>query len=327
MRVLVTGASGILGAGVALALAARGDSVTVLQRRPSGLGLDEVLADVADASMVRQVLARQDAVIHLAAKVNVIGPEREYQRTNVEGTRAVINGCRQAAVRRLVYVSSPSVAHPGRSLVGVGAAPADPVAARGPYARTKAMAERIALAANSDALAVVAIRPHLVFGPGDTQLVARLVDRARRRRLPVVGPGAALLDITYISNAVDALVAALDRCEQVHGQALVVTNGEPRPIRELLDAICDAAGVPRPSRRVPAGLAKSAGSVVQAAWDLHDHLRPDRPASDPPLTRFVVEQMSTAHWFDQRHTRRALHWAPRISLDEGFEELRRYYRN
>jgi nucleoside-diphosphate-sugar epimerase len=183
------------------------------------------------------------------------------------------------------------------------------------------------LAADSAALAVVAVRPHLVFGPGDTQLVARLVDRASRRRLPVIGPGAALLDITYVTNAVDALVAALDRCDEVHGQALVVTNGEPRPIRDLLYAICDAAGVPRPSRRVPVRLAKSAGSIVQAAWDLHDHLRPDRPANDPPLTRFVVEQMSTAHWFDQRHTRRALHWEPRISLDEGFEELGRYYRN
>jgi len=327
MRVLVTGASGMFGAGVAQALAARGDSVTVLQRRPSGLGLHEVLADVAEASMVRQALARQDAVIHLAAKVNVIGPEQEYQRTNVDGTQAVIEGCRQAGVRRLVYVSSPSVAYPGRSLVGVGAAPADPTAARGPYARTKAIAEGMALAADSDGLAVVAIRPHLVFGPGDTQLVARLVDRASRRRLPVIGPGAALLDITYVSNAVDALVAALDRCEEVHGQALVVTNGEPRPIRELLDAICDAADVPRPSRRVPVRLAKSAGSMVQAAWDFHDHLRLNRPASDPPLTRFVVEQMSTAHWFDQRDTRRALHWEPRISLDEGFEELRRYYQN
>ena len=325
MRVLVTGASGMLGAGVAKALAARGDSVTVLQRRPSGLGLPEVLADVADSAVVQRALTGQDAVIHLAAKVNVVGPEREFQRVNVEGTRAVIDGCRQTGVQRLVYVSTPSVAHSGHALVGVGPAPAEPAAARGPYARTKAVAEHMALAADTNGLAVVALRPHLVFGPGDAQLIARLVDRARRGRLPVIGSGAALIDTTYVSNAVDAFVAALDRCEQVHGQALVVTNGEPRPIAELLGAICDATGVPQPTRRVSPGLAKSAGSAAQLAWAIHDHFWPDHRVEDPPITRFVVEQMSTAHWFDQRQTRRLLHWEPRISLDAGLEELRRHY--
>jgi len=323
--VLVTGASGMLGAGVAKALAARGDSVTVLQRRPSGLGLPEVLADVADSAVVQRALTGQDAVIHLAAKVNVVGPEREFQRVNVEGTRAVIDGCRQTGVQRLVYVSTPSVAHSGHALVGVGPAPAEPAAARGPYARTKAVAEHMALAADTNGLAVVALRPHLVFGPGDAQLIARLVDRARRGRLPVIGSGAALIDTTYVSNAVDAFVAALDRCEQVHGQALVVTNGEPRPIAELLGAICDATGVSQPTRRVPPGLAKSAGSAAQLAWAIHDHFWPDHRVEDPPITRFVVEQMSTAHWFDQRQTRRLLHWEPRISLDAGLEELRRHY--
>lgn len=323
----MTGASGMLGAGVANALAARGDSVTVLQRRPSGLGLKEVLADVADGDAVGNALTGQDAVVHLAAKVNVIGPEREYQRINVAGTSVVIDACLRAEVPRLVYVSSPSVAHSGRSLVGVGAAPADPASARGHYARTKAIAEQIALAADSDALAVVAVRPHLVWGAGDAQLVARVVDRARRGRLPVIGSGAALLDTTYVSNAVGALVAALDRCEQARGQALVVSNGEPRPIAELLGAICDAAGAPRPSRRVPLRLAAAAGSVVQTTWAINDRLRPDHQGGDPPMTRFLVEQMSTAHWFDQRHTRRVLQWEPRVSLDEGFEELRRYYRD
>src|SRR5215218_5204659 len=279
----------MLGAGVAKALAARGDSVTVLQRRPSGLGLPEVLADVADSAVVQRALTGQDAVIHLAAKVNVVGPEREFQRVNVEGTRAVIDGCRQTGVQRLVYVSTPSVAHSGHALVGVGPAPAEPAAARGPYARTKAVAEHMALAADTNGLAVVALRPHLVFGP------------------------------------VDAFVAALDRCEQVHGQALVVTNGEPRPIAELLGAICDATGVPQPTRRVSPGLAKSAGSAAQLAWAIHDHFWPDHRVEDPPITRFVVEQMSTAHWFDQRQTRRLLHWEPRISLDAGLEELRRHY--
>ena len=232
MRVLVTGTTGMLGRGVALALAARGDRVTVLQRRPAGLGLPEVLTDVSDTAAVRAAVTGHDAVVHLAAKVNVVGPEAEYLRVNVHGTRAVVEACATAGVQRLVHVSSPSVAHSGSSLVGCGADPADPATARGPYARSKALAEHVALGADCGELAVVAIRPHLVWGPGDTQLIARIVDRARRGRLPLVGSGAALIDTTYVTNAVDALLAALDRCLEGRGQALVVTNGEPRPVAE-----------------------------------------------------------------------------------------------
>ena len=321
MRVLVTGASGLLGGRTALALAERGDQVTVLQRRPAGLGLPEVLADVADAAAVRQALAGQDAVVHLAAKVNITGPWSAYERANVVGTRSVVDACLSTGVQRLVQVSSPSVAHAGASLVGVPAGPADPARARGSYARSKAVAEQIALAADGDQLAVVAIRPHLVWGPGDTQLVGRIVERARSRRLPLIGSGAALVDSTYLPNAVDALVAALNHCPQAHGQALVVTNGEPLPIAELLGGICVAAGVPVPHRHVPPALAWAAGAVAELIWAVR---RPDE-AQDPPLTRFLAEQLSTAHWFDQRHTREVLDWAPRVTLAEGFLLLAESY--
>jgi nucleoside-diphosphate-sugar epimerase len=325
VRVLVTGATGMLGRGVARALADRGDQVTVLQRHPAGLGLREVLTDISDADAVLDAVDGHEAVIHLAAKVNVVGPEGEYQRVNVQGTRAVIGACVAAGVPRLVYVSSPSVAHSGTSLIGCGADPADPVAVRGPYARSKAAAEQIALAADHGQLAVVAIRPHLVWGPGDTQLVARVVDRSRRGRLVLIGSGAALIDTTYVVNAVDALLAALDRCVAARGQPLVVTNGEPRPVAELLSDLCRAAKAPEPSRHVPVRLARAGGTLVEAVWKLTEGLRAEGGADDPPLTRFLVEQLSTAHWFDQRQTRQVLQWEPRVSLDEGFAELQRWY--
>ena len=322
MRILVTGASGMLGGATALALARRGDDVTVLQRRPSGLGLREVLADVADAAAVQTAVEGHQAVLHLAAKVNVAGAEVDYHLANVEGTRSVVDACRAGGVERLVHVSSPSVAHAGESLVGAGADRADPAGVRSPYARTKAIAERLALAADSATLAVLAIRPHLVWGPGDPQLVARIVERGRTGRLPLIGTGAVLVDTTYVDNAVDALVAAVDRCgpDGVHGEALVVTNGEPRPIAEILAAMCRAGGAPEPTRHVPVRLAAAVGLVTEGVWAL-------RPGSDedPPFTRFLVEQLSTAHWFDQRRTREALGWTPQVTLDEGFAELTRWY--
>jgi nucleoside-diphosphate-sugar epimerase len=317
VRVLVTGASGMLGRATATALVERGDEVTVLQRRPAGLPCREVLGDVADPAVVTRAVDGQDAVLHLAAKVDVTGRWAEYVRANVEGTRSVVAACRWAGVGRLVHVSSPSVAHGGAALVGVGAGPADPERARGHYSRSKAVAEREALTADSPALAVLVVRPHLVWGPGDTQLVGRIVERARAGRLPVIGSGAALIDTTYVDNAADALVAAVDA--RVHGEALVVSNGEPRPVAEVIARLCRAAGVPGPRRRVPFPVAWAAGAAVEAVWTATQR------RDTPPLTRFLAEQLATAHWFDQRRTQQALGWSPRVSLDEGFARLAAAY--
>ena len=315
MKVLVTGASGMLGGATTRALLARGDDVTVLQRRPSGLPTAEVLADVSDTSAVTAAVSGHDAVIHLAAKVDVVGPWAQYARANVDGTRAVVQACRSAGVERLVHVSTPSVAHAGQPLVGVGAEPADATRTRGHYATSKALAELAALSADSADLAVLCIRPHLVWGPGDTQLVGRIVSRARAGRLMTIGSGAALIDTTYVDNAADALVAALDAAPAAHGEALVVSNGEPRTVCEIVTRLCAAAGAPGPQGHVPVRLARVAGAVLEDGWNalgLH---------STPPLTRFLVEQLTTAHWFDQRRTRELLGWAPRVSLDEGFDRL------
>lgn len=316
MKVLVTGASGMLGAAVARALHERGDDVTVFQRRPSGLPCAERLGDVTDAAAVRAAATGTDAVVHLAARVSVTGRWADFEATNVDGTANVLAAARAGGAQRVVHVSSPSVAHSGRSLVGAGATPADPDHASGHYARSKAMAEQLALAAPD--LAVVAVRPHLVWGPGDTQLVGRIAERARTGRLALVGSGAALVDTTYVDNAVDAIVAALDRAGDASGpagHAYVVSNGQPRPLAELVARICAAVGAPPPNRHVPYRVARAGGAVAELLW------AGLRRTDDPPMTRFLAEQLSTAHWFDLRETRAALGWAPRVDLDEGFRRL------
>ena len=318
MRVLVTGASGFLGRATAAAVRDDGHEVRTFQRRPSGVaGVSDVLGTMTDAAAVARAVADVDAVVHLAAKVSLAGDPADFARVNVDGTRTLVDAARSAGVGRFVFVSSPSVAHTGSSLVGVDAGPAEPALARGDYARTKAAAELVALGADAPDFAVVAVRPHLVWGPGDTQLVGRIVDRARTGRLPLLDSGAALIDTLYVDNAASAMVAALEHAadEGVHGNAYVVTNGEPRPVADLLAGICTASGVPAPRVHVPAGVARVAGSLVEAVWRV-------RPGEDePPMTRFLAEQLSTAHWFDQRRTRRDLQWAPAVSIDEGLARL------
>lgn len=319
MTVLVTGASGLLGRTVASTLIERGDPVRVWQRTPSGLACEEVLGDITDESTRSRAVAGVDRVVHLAAKVSPIGAWSEFESVNVAGTVGLLDAARSTGVDRFVQVSSPSVAHAGTALVGVGAEAADPAGTHGHYSRSKAEAELAALAASAETFAVVAVRPHLVWGPGDTQLVGRIVERARAGRLPLIGRGAALVDSTYVTNAADAVVAALDHAHLNRGEVFVVSNGEPRPVRELLERICAAAGVPGPRGRLPFRLARPLGAVVELAWE---HTSLD---GEPPLTRFLAEQLATAHWFDQRRTRERLRWTPRVPLREGFERLAAWY--
>ncbi len=325
MKVLVTGAGSLLLGGVAAALVARGDEVVCLQRRaasfPGSERAQQVLGDVRDPAAVDEAATGCDVIVHGAARVGVVGTWDDYVGVNVGGTQHVLQSARALGVRRVVHVSTPSVAHAGRSIVGAGADSAVTGRKGAFYAESKAIAEDLALDANDAALAVVVLRPHLVWGPGDTQLVGRIVERAAAGRLAMVGTGSALVDTTYIDNAVSAHVAAVDAIEvgaACAGRAYVIANGEPRTVRELVEGICVAAGVPFEPRHVPVALALGLGSVVERVW-------PRVRDGEPPITRFIAEQLGTAHWFDPRPARDDLAWEPHVTLDEGFARLREWF--
>ena len=258
---LVTGASGLLGGAVARLLAARGHKVRTLQRRalrpvPTADGA-RVRWPIRPA--VRRAVAGMDAVVHLAAKVSFTGAWQDFVATNITGTRTLIDAAQAAGVRDFVFVSSPSVAHFGEPIAGAGAGTADPDRARGYYARSKAAAELLALAEDSPGFRVAAIRPHVVWGPGDTQLVERVIDRARAGRLPLLDGGTALIDTTYIDNA-----AAGDRpragADGPRPRAGAGGHQRPAPPRRRADRrhLRRRRG-PAPAWSVPGWLARGAG--------------------------------------------------------------------
>lgn len=323
MKVLVTGGSSLLARCTAELLRGRGDEVVLLQRRPSPLDAAQVHGDVRDAAVVERAVAGCDAVVHLAARVGVVGAWEEFRSVNVDGTANVLAAARQHTVGRVVHVSTPSVAHSGTSLVGDGASLAVTGRRGAWYAESKAMAEQLALGAAGPHLPLVAIRPHLVWGPGDTQLVGRIVERARSGRLALVGTGTALIDSTYLDNAAAALVAALDAVgpdAACNGQAYVVANAEPRPVGELLQAICATAGLQVAPRRVPRRVAHAAGALAELVW-----ARRGDDAGDPPITRFLAEQLGTAHWFDPRPAQEDLAWSPQVTIDDGLTRLAAWF--
>ncbi len=321
----MTGTGSLLLGGLASELLRRGDEVVCLQRRPAAFmghqNAHEVLADICNSDAVALAAKGCDAIIHGAARVGVVGSQKEFYDTNVLGTENILRAAEQQSISRLVFVSTPSVAHTGASLVGAPAGRAEIGRSRSYYAESKAIAERTVLNARNSQLAVVAIRPHLVWGPGDTQLVGRIVERAKSGRLAVVGTGNALVDSTYIDNAISAHIAALDALHigsSCDGKAYVVSNGEPRTVNELMRSMCESAGVPFEPRHLSLTLGIRLGSLVERLWPLMQ-------SSEPPITRFIAEQLGTAHWFDQRVVHNDLKWAPSVTLDEGFKQLTQWF--
>lgn len=320
MKVLITGGRGLLGSAVVREIAQAGNECVVVQRQPSGIpGVHEYLDDLTAPKKSEQWLAGVDAVVHLAAKVGIVGSYQEFFAANVGATQMLLNAARQQGVSRFIFASSPSVAHTGTSLVGERAQSAQTAGVRGSYSQTKALAELDVLAADTPGFSTLALRPHLVWGPGDTQLIGRIVSKARSGKLFYIDGGYALIDTTYVTNAAHAFACALTAAPDAFGRAHMVTNGEPRTVRETLGRITQAAGVPAPTRGIPFHIAMAAGRAAEFAWR--------NRASEPPLTSFLVEQLATAHWFDIEQTKKLLNWSPSISLDEGFVELAQWYVN
>jgi nucleoside-diphosphate-sugar epimerase len=325
-RVLVTGGGGSVGGAVVRALLDRGAQVRSFSRRAypalGALRVETVRGDLADLDAVERAVDGCDAVLHVAAKADLSVHAAPFIAANVVGTANVIAACRRRGVGRLVFTSTPSVVHHGGAIEG--ADESLPYARRfaAHYPATKARAERMVLAASDAGLRTVAVRPHLVWGTGDGQLTARIIQRARAGRLRLVDGGTAVVDATWIDDAAAAHVCALDALSNpvaggrpVAGRAFFVASGHPQPIATLLDGVLAAAGLPPERRSVPFGVAHAAGAACEAAWRLAGR------RDEPPMTRFLATQLATSHWFDLTAARRDLGYEPRVTPRDGARRL------
>jgi nucleoside-diphosphate-sugar epimerase len=303
-------------------LVARGEVVRSLQRQDSPalreLGVDIVRADLADRDAVIQAAKGCDAVIHIAAKTGVWGPCADYYRANVLGTRNVLEACAKNGIRRLVYTSTPSVIHAGGDVEGVDESAPLATHFETAYPATKAEAERLVLAANGPELGVVILRPHLIWGPDDPQLTARILARGKAGRLRLVGKGLKRIDSIFIDNAVDAHLLALDRVAPgagCAGKAYFITQGEPIPQRDLINGMLKAGGLPPCEKSISPKAAYAIGFVMEIIW------RALNRQDEPLMTRFVAKQLATAHWYDISAAKRDLGYEPAISVTQGLQVL------
>jgi nucleoside-diphosphate-sugar epimerase len=321
VRALVTGGGGFLGGAIVRLLLLKGQRVRSVSRgrypELDALGVEQVRGDLADEGVASRAAEGCSIVYHVAAKAGVGGRLGEYRRANVLATRLLLLACRAAGVRRFVYTSSPSVVFNGTDMEGVDESVPYPRHYHAHYPRTKAEAERLVLAANGPELATVSLRPHLIWGPGDNHLVPRILERGRQGRLWRIGEGKKI-DTTYIDNAAEAHVLAGERLEigsPIAGRAYFISNDEPVPTWEMVDRILAAGGLPPVQRSVSPRLAYVAGWLMEAVYGV---LWPD---AEPPMTRFVAEELATSHWFDLSAARRDLGYVPRVSIAEGLRRL------
>ncbi len=325
MKILVTGGGGFLGQALCRGLIERGHVVTSFNRGHypalDALGVQQLQGDLAERDAVLAAARGCEAIFHNAAKAGAWGSYDSYHRPNVLGTDNVITACRAHGIGRLIYTSTPSVTHRATHPVAGGTAETVPYGEgfKAHYATTKTIAEQSVLAANDATLATIALRPRLIWGPGDNQGLPRLVQRARAGRLRLVGTGDNLIDTTYIDNAAQAHLDAfqhLARDADCAGRAYFISNGEPKPAREIVNSLLRAAGAPEVTKTLPFPAAYAIGAVCEAAWTLLPL------QGEPPLTRFLAEQLSTTHWYDMAPARRDFGYVPRVTIAEGLQRLR-----
>jgi len=320
---LVTGATGFLGGAIVQALVARGERVKAFCRRATpelnALGVQLALGDIRDAAAVAAACQGCELVYHTAAVAGIWGPWKLFYETNTLGTQHVLAGCRAAGVRRLVFTSSPSVTFDGRPQENIDESAPYPKTWLCHYPHSKALAEQAVLQANDAAgLLTCALRPHLIWGPGDRHLIPRLIARARAGRLRRVGDGANLIDTIYIDNAVDAhlsAAAALQSGSPLGGQAYFLSQGEPVNCWGWIDELLAQAGLPPVGKSI----------LLPAAWNLGHALefayRALRVKSEPPMTRFLAAQLGLPHYFDISRARRDFGYEPRVGMREGMKRL------
>ncbi len=321
-RALVTGGGGFIGSAIARRLLERGTRVTVLGRNRypalEQAGTVCIRGDIRDGAAVEQACADQDVVFHVAAKAGIWGGWQEYASINVQGTANVIQACRKHRVRILVHTSTPSVVFDRNSLEGVDESA--PYARRTlcHYATSKIIAEKLVLAANGPLLRTTALRPHLVWGPGDTNLIPRLLARGRAGTLKIVGTGANMVDIAYIDNVADAhLLAAeeLATAGRAAGRPFFIAQDEPVPLWQWINDFFARLDIPQVEARVPFPVAYGAGWLLEALYCMLGRRQ------EPPMTRFLAHQLAKSHWFSGAGAQRILGYRPAVSTEEGLERL------
>lgn len=320
-NILVTGGGGFLGKAIVKRLVEAGENVRSFSRsfypELKSMGVDQIQGDIGNNSAVIKACNGIQTVFHVAAKPGIWGNYKDYYKTNVSGTKNVIEACSIHNISKLIYTSSPSVVFNGLDMKGVDESVPYSDRFHAHYPKTKAIAEQLVVGASTDKLRTIILRPHLIWGPEENNFVPRII--AKAGKLKIVGNGRNLVDTVYIDNAADAHILAankLDETPQISGNIYFISQGEPILLWNMINAILKAAGL----GPVKGSISKQTAWLVGAAFEFF--YKTLRIKKEPPMTRFVAEELATSHWFDISAAKRDLGYSPRVSMEEGLKKLK-----
>lgn len=325
-RVLVTGGGGFVGSHIVRQLLAQDISCLVLGRNRypeiEALGAEPCQGDICDAKFLSRCCKDVDTVFHVAALAGIWGSWDDYYRINVLGTKNVLAACRENSVPRLVYTSTPSVVFNGDDIEnGDETLPyADHFLCH--YAKSKVIAEKLICEASCKELLTCAIRPHLVWGPGDPHLIPRLLDRGRKRELKQVGDGSNRVDISYVENVAEAHLLAAANLEitgTAAGNAYFISQGEPVNLWQWINDLFVMMDVPEVESRVSFKTAYFAGTVLEGLYKCA------RIQKEPKMTRFLAEQLAKSHYFSIDKAKQDFGYTPRVDTREGMERMLHFF--
>jgi nucleoside-diphosphate-sugar epimerase len=321
-RVLVTGGGGFLGTAVVMQLLEEGCTVKVAGRNRYDhlvrLGVECLVGDIGDKVFTDQACRNVDTVFHVAAKAGIWGKSHEFTRANLDGTVNIVNGCRRNDVGCLVHTSTPSVVFNGNSIEGGDESLPYAEKFLCDYARTKAAAEQYVLENSDEQLRVCALRPHLIWGPGDPHLIPRLIDRGRKGSLKIVGDGRNRVDITFVDNGARAhLLAAksLHQSSSISGRVYFIGQERPVYLWDWINDLYRELGITRVERKVPKVTAYMIG------WCLEMMHRLAGLKKEPAMTRFMALQLACSHFFSHERAKEDFGYEPLITIEQGKARL------
>lgn len=324
-RILVTGGGGFLGYAIIERLVEKKCDIRSLSRQYyaslSSYNIEQFQGNISNSQIVDEACRNVDIVFHVAAKPGIWGPYQEYYETNVVGTLNIIHACLRHKVQALIYTSSPSVIFNGSDMEGVNESVPYPKTYHAYYPMTKALAEKHVVKASTQ-IPTIILRPHLIWGPRDNHLTPRIISKAKK--LFIIGDGSNLVDTTYIDTAADAHIAAAEQIlinPSLSGNKYFITQGEPIPIRDMINHILNAAGLPPVTRKIPKRLARFIGYMNEIVYRIF------QLKGEPQMTRFLADELSTAHWFDISAAKKDLQFVPKITIQQGLEKLKQWLKN
>jgi nucleoside-diphosphate-sugar epimerase len=324
MRILVTGGGGFLGTHIIKELLKNPRYIVTNFSRHSyshleDMGVPTIRGDLTNPADVEKALLQGfDAIFHVAALAGIWGRYQDFYNINYLGTKNLIEAAEAQGVQRFIYTSTPSVVFGRDELLGVDEECPYPKEFLTPYAETKSMAEKLVLQKNNGkTFLTCALRPHLIWGPGDPHLFPRVIQKGKEGKLRIVGDGENLVDIIYVENAAMAHVQAfehLNPSSRVCGEAYFIGQERPVKLWDFINQVLGYVKIEPVMRAIDVTTAYRLGWFFEKVFKAAGIQKPE-----PPMTRFVALNLGKSHYFSHAKAKRDFGYSPRVSIEEGLK--------